>query len=487
MGTSGLLLLLLVGLVASQTAPTYSTHWFDQRVDHFNNQNAQTWKQRYLISDLNWAKPQQGALTGPIFFYTGNEGDILEFYNNTGFIFESAPIYGALVVFAEHRYYGESWPFGTAEESFKPQNIGYLSVEQALADYANLLTSLKIQLNAKDVPVISFGGSYGGMLTAWLRIKYPNVVAGAIAASAPILFFSEGPDFQSPPPTFFETVTNDFNQVNPACPVIVRQAFSEILSLAEQGPSGLQTLTETFNVCPPLRSKEDVDLLILWITNAFGTMAMVDYPYPASFLGSLPAWPIKVACDLLIKNAYKPMSALAAANALLYNATQNLQCFNVSEEFVFCADQTGCGTGPAGISWDYQACSEIIYCPTTNNVTDMFPPRKWDLADLTDYCQKTFGIKPRPDWLSIYTGGANIRAASNIVFSNGMLDPWHGGGFLESVSPTLTAVRIELGAHHLDLRFSNPADPISVITARKIELEHITVWIAQHRAQNAKQ
>lgn len=93
----------------------------------------------------------------------------------------------ALVVFAEHRYYGKSMPFG--DKSFTPANVKFLTVDNAMMDYVKLIKNIKSQDKYKNSAVIAFGGSYGGMIAAWIRMKYPHIIQGAHAASAPILFF----------------------------------------------------------------------------------------------------------------------------------------------------------------------------------------------------------------------------------------------------------------------------------------------------------
>lgn len=81
-----------------QTQPHYETRYFEQRLDHFSFSDLPNFQQRYLLSTEHWTGPQR---LGPIFFYCGNEGDIVWFATNTGFVWEIAPQFGAMVVFPE--------------------------------------------------------------------------------------------------------------------------------------------------------------------------------------------------------------------------------------------------------------------------------------------------------------------------------------------------------------------------------------------------
>lgn len=113
-------------------------------------------------------------------------------------MWDLAKQFDALLLFAEHRYYGASMPFGN--DSFSvcmhiqpfrstllllnliyfqtPEKAGYLTSSQALADFADFLTWYRKNEKAEKSPIIAFGGSYGGMLTAWMRMKYPHIIQG---------------------------------------------------------------------------------------------------------------------------------------------------------------------------------------------------------------------------------------------------------------------------------------------------------------------
>jgi len=111
----------------------------------------------------------------------------------------------------------------------------------------------------------------------------------------------------------------------------------------------------------------------------------------------------------------------------------------------------------------------------------------WDQEAFTLNCQETFGMTPKYDWALDYFGGRNpgldFAGSSNIIFSNGNLDPWHAGGVLDNVMVNNEVMVIENSAHHLDLREPNAADPITVTEARTKEAKIITGWIEDYQNQ----
>jgi lysosomal Pro-X carboxypeptidase len=373
------------------------------------------------------------------------------------------------VVFVEHRYYGNSLPFGA--DSYQKQNVGLLGSEQALADYARFWT-YALQLNNSKAmfgleldaatPVIAFGGSYGGMLAAWMRMRYPNIVYGALAASAPILQF-EG---LTAPGVFNEIVTADF-AAEGECANQLKAGIAQILNLGATA-AGRTTLSNNLTLCAALEDGQQGKLYD-FIYSAITYMAMVDYPYPSNFLIPLPAWPVKAACAAAA-SITDPVAAVRAVINVYYNTTGDQKCFDILGSASPTLDSGG---------WDYQACTEMVMPMSSGGPNDLFPPSAWNLTEYIQHCQdsKKWGVTPRPYWTQTYYGGKKILPATNIIFSNGKLDPWHGGGVLQDQSSSVVAIVIDQSAHHLDLRSPNPADPPSVVAARQREAKIIAGWV----------
>ena len=85
--------------------------------------------------------------------------------------------------FFDCRFYGKSHP----TPDLSTTNLQYLSSHQALADIAGFHDYIvELYKLTDDNKWIAFGGSYSGALAAWLRIKYPQIVIGSVASSAPV-------------------------------------------------------------------------------------------------------------------------------------------------------------------------------------------------------------------------------------------------------------------------------------------------------------
>lgn len=445
----------------------YQEFWYPQTLDHFNflTEDRQ-FAQRYLVSDDFY---QPG---GPVFFYTGNEGDIEWFCNNTGFMWDIGKEFNALLVFAEHRYYGKSLPFG--KDSYKDAlHLGYLSSEQALADFATLIAHIRKTIpSVSESPFIAFGGSYGGMLAAWIRMKYPASIAGAISASAPIFAFPDMNDCE----LFYKITTDDFKLAGgDICAFQIRKSWETILNIG-QTSAGRSQLQSMFKLCKPLKDFNDVYNINFWLSEVWVNLAMVDYPYPASFLEPLPAWPIKQVCQYLQQDAtgVDLVANIVAAVSVYANYSGQSKCIDITQQ----------ATGNLGDQgWDFQACTEMTMPLCQDGVRDMWLPYEWDFDAFAKGCQQQWGVTTRKHWAISQFGGFNISAASNIVFSNGGLDPWSGYGVLKSPSPSIKTVFIDEGAHHLDLRWANPLDPQSVIDARNVHKKEIQKWMDEYHRE----
>jgi lysosomal Pro-X carboxypeptidase len=48
----------------------------------------------------------------------------------------------------------------------------------------------------------------------------------------------------------------------------------------------------------------------------------------------------------------------------------------------------------------------------------------FSMKESIERCRAVWGVTPRPMWATVQWGGRRIQSASNIVFTNGLLDPW---------------------------------------------------------------
>uniref|UniRef100_A0A2N9GDX8 Uncharacterized protein n=1 Tax=Fagus sylvatica TaxID=28930 RepID=A0A2N9GDX8_FAGSY len=182
------------------------------------------------------------------------------------------------------------------------------------------------------------------VLASWFRLKYPHVALGALASSAPILYF----DAITPQNGYLSIVTKDFREASETCYQTILKSWSEIDKVASEPHA--------------------------------------QYNHP-------PSYPVTMVCSG-IDGAPSEIDILSKIFAGVVAYFGNSSCYvngprNISETIE---------------GWSWQRCSEMVIPIGCSNDT-MFPPDPFNLSSYTEQCNSEYGVPPRPHWVTTYFGG----------------------------------------------------------------------------------
>ena len=220
-------------------------HWFDQVVDHYDYRAAEYFKQRYWV-----VKDYFNPRIGPVFLYICGEWVCSGVPELRAWIAVLAQQTQGMILVLEHRFYGDSLPFG--KESFSVENMRLLNSEQALRDLAYFAEQVEAKqlYGVTNNPWISVGGSYPGGLSAWFRYKYPHIVIGALASSAVVNAIEDFKDFDEQ--VYLSTVksgdycANAFNASNLRVEQVLYSSAEAAAAFKAQFPGGEKLSNEEF-------------------------------------------------------------------------------------------------------------------------------------------------------------------------------------------------------------------------------------------------
>jgi len=160
--------------------------------------------------------------------------------------------------------------------------------------------------------------------------------------------------------------------------------------------------------------------------------------------------------------------------------------YNYTADPKFCLDvTTDQSSGLDDSGWTIQTCIDMPMPMGDDPAQSCFSWENWWKQGHTDFCMKEYGLTPQYDFALDFFGGRDVNLDwshySNIIFSNGDLDPWHAGGVKEDVMPNNPIIWIEKSGHHLDLRLPNVLDPPAVTAARVQEEKWLKTWIEDYQ------
>ncbi|XP_058831051.1 thymus-specific serine protease-like [Topomyia yanbarensis] len=432
------------------------TKWIRQKVDNFDPQNPSTWSMRYMENAEHY---QPG---GPLFIYVGGEWTISAGSISRGHFYDMAKELGAYLFYTEHRYYGLSRPTASTRTDL----LKFLNIDQALADLAYFVEEMKNTIpGASNAKIIMAGGSYSATMVAWFRQKYPHLINGAWASSAPLLAKLDFVEYK-------EVVSESIRLVGgDDCANRIDRAYDQIEDLLNQGD--FDKVREEFLLCDTIdfTNKLDTGSFLSSISNYLA--GVVQYHQTGDIEG---------VCEIINDESISnDMTALAKWFTQGVSSCMDITYASSIRYYVNTDWNHGANRG-AMRPWTYQTCAEYGWYQTSGSENQIFGSGfPVDLyiqicADLYDNMFTETLLEANVARTNVIYGHMQP-AVTNVFFTHGQLDPWRPMGLQEDLNEHSPAVVIPLASHCADLSSISADDSPEMRAAKERVFELIQLWL----------
>ncbi|KAF9061176.1 peptidase S28 [Rhodocollybia butyracea] len=452
----------------SSSFPT--PRFFTQKIDHFNDTSG-VFRQQYQL-ETGFFKPG-----GPILLFQGEESTEMIRIEST-ILYSWAQELGGIATSIEHRYFGESLPFGN--DSWTRDNIQYLTLDNVMSDSVAFVQSIKANVTgAENSPVIVSSGSYGGFLTAMFRLNHPETFFGGVAAAGPVAMISEDEANNKDRFNWYNWVSGVYSDRSAEAAAKIKKAFL-VLEQRFKNNDNLAGLQQELGLCSaPTNSTLDFLLLAGFLGNTFSFGAEFNYAEAQPGRSSV-ARPLDLIVNAVVAQS-DPIQVLNVTQWVWYGP-YGFDCL----DFVDSTSKNGIYSSVPlmqFIPFSYILCTYLpIDGSSISNDTIFLPSDSYKEGSIS-FCNETWGLQPPTGEVlkaKYHFTPEEINNSERILFSVGQYDP------ATSIAPAIPpsgnrnasrTLYVSDMAHREDLFAPSNFDSLAVVQARKIELETIKGWI----------
>jgi serine protease 16 len=228
----------------------------------------------------------------------------------------------------------------------------FITSHQSIADIATFISFYLVptfNLTLSSNKLVTFGGSYPGVLSAWARLRLPHLVHAAVASSAPVLAVADFVGYNN-------VVAHSFAYPlvggSPACTANIAAAFVAIDAAFTGADSTRHAMATKLMSCTGLDGQNDT----MWAASNYASIIMGIAQYNRDGPTGLN---IRAVCATMTQPGIAPIDAFAQ----VVQKAQGTQCLdNAYADYVAQLSSTSVNKAAGGVgirSWTWQTCVQF--------------------------------------------------------------------------------------------------------------------------------